>query len=1423
MRWASAGVCARLVEMRRRAIQSSPKCLGPVNGCDVQNHQSRRKYEGASDTCSRETPDRAGRWRIGTQGMVQQTGKLMEMCRPFTAAVAHRPMSIYRRRDGSRSRAGNGEQAKRRMESRALLPSKCKRIRWARRGEAAVVYGVVWCGGGKVKWSGVVTSIAANHRSRAANCRSSPIALSILHDHPCARVCLHWAACRCVLKQTDVVALRLPSSRAEPSRADRLQSPSLQNILSHSIDIVFHLDSSCNSSKYHSTTQRIHPLCRRADAGSDSTRMRIALARKDSHERRLGTTSYTFLELLRLASRRKNERAFRDERIERTGKRTGKDQNKCGAESGRSIYRHYASRAGGGISTRIEHKYGAESKLSIYRTCLHHSSAQDLHADTIHVLATKLYVPHIEYTSHFLRRDSDPGPDVASMLCPHLFRIGGPPRTKIRGQIISIYIPKSPTSSLSLSPSIPATCSLALTAFVSLEVVKGRRESSLYVMLVLIPERHKLKPITPKPVGYAVFDALSSPRRLMPLLWAHSYYMGVRSGRRRDSTSQLHPMMMRPLHLPCLYKSTNPANYYLPKRDTTLRRSCLLTSHQLPELLEWHFTKVAESRFVVSGSCLLGSVYQTRMALTVMPGAWFSDHMKSRQCMNGIADIDNDRRLILDASNVRTESVGGVLFGSRWLKHHAARAYDIRKKKAALHSRTQIRMTLALGSSGGEEFSCVVGELKKNVTREDGSPMTRQCKRQACAGPDGIFIDSAVTDIALLVADGILFDCFSKPRRPRFHYKRDGPRISEVAVEHKMFIHVSCSGRWIGNEHLQPFLICNIEPVSFSEPDSQRRLRIPVGIDFEASQPGRTLLDPTLALICCGVYLCWKMRRPIALALRNQGSRPVPEPCQRVASRIFSAPTELEHSQSCLPVLVITISPFVPQEVVKASGTHATDTTQHLLWTQHIETFQTRPPKRLSQALMPLTLAMAARRQTAHPRTRSTRRRLVMDRDGLPYEVHIQSAHENLHRQANKESLTDIERSIDHNLSDAKAKRDMEHEGKLQIFYDLHVTYDFTDSRDWSTLYCKWAIRTAEQVWSSRSETWSVNNRRAIQPIGPLSSFLINDDAVPTADVRLGTTPRRNHAKQDALQLCDSGEQGQEHKQLCGKQRKACRTTDLLDIVPSDVTLFRTRIACLSRKSLVYRISFARARRSPARSLTLGVFGCVKAVVIEIEITAVAQAARGCGCSEAGFAAGCIGSDGGSEAGCGRLRKGGGGCVDNGDFDCCGDHVGFTARRAHRILEQRQIRAAKLDRLLRDCRGVARAHIDDITMFSKTLEEQLHHLEAVSAISPEKTFLGCPSATLLMRRCDVLHPLGWDQIGSVTFTTDAVDAVHAYLPPAVVFNVIGNDRLAELTALGQRQSLNANVERQEHCSSSGLITPAALIHNSISTHLQPHR
>ena len=68
----------------------------------------------------------------------------------------------------------------------------------------------------------------------------------------------------------------------------------------------------------------------------------------------------------------------------------------------------------------------------------------------------------------------------------------------------------------------------------------------------------------------------------------------------------------------------------------------------------------------------------------------------------------------------------------------------------------------------------------------------------------------------------------------------------------------------------------------------------------------------------------------------------------------------------------------------------------------------------------------------------------------------------------------------------------------------------------------------------------------------------------------------------------------------------------------------------------------------------------------------------------------------------------------------------------------------QIDQILRAHRGYAQAYIDDIVIFSKTLEDHLIHLNDVFnllasldiVLDPTKTFLGFPSTTLLSQKVD---------------------------------------------------------------------------------------
>lgn len=69
-----------------------------------------------------------------------------------------------------------------------------------------------------------------------------------------------------------------------------------------------------------------------------------------------------------------------------------------------------------------------------------------------------------------------------------------------------------------------------------------------------------------------------------------------------------------------------------------------------------------------------------------------------------------------------------------------------------------------------------------------------------------------------------------------------------------------------------------------------------------------------------------------------------------------------------------------------------------------------------------------------------------------------------------------------------------------------------------------------------------------------------------------------------------------------------------------------------------------------------------------------------------------------------------------------------------------------VDRILKEHQGYAKAYIDDIVVFSRTLEEHLSHLEAIFStfrnrrisVKPTKSFLGYPTVQLLGQRVDSL-------------------------------------------------------------------------------------
>ena len=69
-----------------------------------------------------------------------------------------------------------------------------------------------------------------------------------------------------------------------------------------------------------------------------------------------------------------------------------------------------------------------------------------------------------------------------------------------------------------------------------------------------------------------------------------------------------------------------------------------------------------------------------------------------------------------------------------------------------------------------------------------------------------------------------------------------------------------------------------------------------------------------------------------------------------------------------------------------------------------------------------------------------------------------------------------------------------------------------------------------------------------------------------------------------------------------------------------------------------------------------------------------------------------------------------------------------------------------IDRILRPYRHFCRAYVDDIVIFSTSLEEHIEHLNqvfsALSAVniylSPKKSFLGYPTVQLLGQKVDAL-------------------------------------------------------------------------------------
>lgn len=70
----------------------------------------------------------------------------------------------------------------------------------------------------------------------------------------------------------------------------------------------------------------------------------------------------------------------------------------------------------------------------------------------------------------------------------------------------------------------------------------------------------------------------------------------------------------------------------------------------------------------------------------------------------------------------------------------------------------------------------------------------------------------------------------------------------------------------------------------------------------------------------------------------------------------------------------------------------------------------------------------------------------------------------------------------------------------------------------------------------------------------------------------------------------------------------------------------------------------------------------------------------------------------------------------------------------------------RIDTILRPCRAFARAYVDDIVIFLRSLDEHLTHLRQVLktlnsyniSLKPSKAYIGYPSVQLLGQRVDAL-------------------------------------------------------------------------------------
>ena len=117
----------------------------------------------------------------------------------------------------------------------------------------------------------------------------------------------------------------------------------------------------------------------------------------------------------------------------------------------------------------------------------------------------------------------------------------------------------------------------------------------------------------------------------------------------------------------------------------------------------------------------------------------------------------------------------------------------------------------------------------------------------------------------------------------------------------------------------------------------------------------------------------------------------------------------------------------------------------------------------------------------------------------------------------------------------------------------------------------------------------------------------------------------------------------------------------------------------------------------------------------------------------------------------------------------------------------------KIDTILRVYRAFARAYVDDIVVFSQTLEEHLSHLHSVFqllesygiSLSPKKSFLGYPTVALLGQKVDAFGlttPSVDDPASPSKVSSDALSGIR--LRCATVQAYAGYEQLPNGTSRG---------------------------------------